>query len=892
MTPAHSSVPTLTEEELAQMLRRAREEGWRELALLRADSFRTGDEWIERLIRRGWSADRVAYVTELSAEAVRAIASIGSLTALDLSFNEISAEGARALASLTNLTSLNLGYNQIGAEGAHALASLTNLTSLDLSYNRIGDEGAGSLASLTNLTSLRLQTSAITALRFVLQMPCLSELYAFDNYITDAPSELVCAPHTDCLPALRAYWRDLAQAAVRNEVVKVLLVGNGCVGKTTLAHGLAHGRAPDMPVVERTHGIELQTFELGLSRGERATLHLWDFGGQERYHAMHRLFVQRNALYLLLWAEETDEAADEARHPVAYWLELVERLAPGAEVMLVKNQIDRSNKRGRPEGTEGRELGRVTQVEVSALRYRGIDALKAALSEMVQGACHLWGYLLPKSWHDVRATLEAWRRSGSESGEPLRSLSLGRFEQLCLEHDVSDARVLLGFLHDTGELYHRAGRFNDSIVLDQNWFIDALYRLFERKSGAYDAAKRLGGELKGADLRGYWPGEGEAECETYFDFLLQTGMAFELGRDDGKPFAERTIIVPTLLPDGGDERLTHVLEPWAEVAPGESWLRLEYPFLHRGLVEHVIVELSGLSKGRSWWRDGLIVRDPATECTILLNATPREHRLELRLRKGRHDEAFARVLATLGAIVRRAPERVLVSADGKAFVGLEVLAEANGTGDTHVVTSAGRAVALKDYDRFVPFTRPSRSGQRLVPERAESKPTRVFISWSHSPKDKPHLDELETRLKGLKRVVAIDFWHGGQVFAGAVVADEMCKRLEVADVVLLLVSPDFMASDECFSTEMRLALKKYDEGRGRVVPLLVRPTDAWEELPIGRHQTLPRDGRAISQRPEREQDEAWAEVSAELRALCAGARGGGGWGDGPVEAWPPPRSPA
>jgi internalin A len=726
----------------------------------------------------------------------------------------------------------------------------------------------------SDLNSLDLDRNTITALRFVARMPSLSELYASGNPVADVPAELLGTYRDNCLPALRAYWRDLDQAAVRNEVVKVLLVGNGCVGKTTLAHCLAHGHAPHVPVTERTHGIELQTVKLELSQGGHATLHLWDFGGQERYHAMHRLFVHRNALYLLLWAEATDEAADETRHPVGYWLDLVQRLAPGAEVLLVKNQIDRSNKRGRPEGLEKRELGPIRQVEVSALKYWGIETLNAALGEMVQGACRLWGYLLPKSWHEVRTTLETWRWTGDGGGGPLRSLSRGRFEQLCLEHGVSDVGVLLGFLHDTGEVYHRAGRFDGAIVLDQNWFIDALYRLFDRTSGAYDTARRLGGELKGADLRGYWPDQGEAECETYFAFLLQTGLAFELGHTFGKPFAERTIVVPALLPDANDERLGTLLENWAEVAPGESWLRLTYPVLHRGLVERIIVELSGLSERRSWWRDGIIVRDPLTECTIYVSATPQAHCLELRLRKGRHEEAFARVRTTLDELLRRPPERVLVSNDGKAFVHLEKLDDAARASDAHVVTEAGRVVAREAYDRFVPFARPSRPGPGLVPARAEPKPTRLFLSWSRSERDRPYLEALETHLKGLKRLVAIDFWHGGNVFAGAVVADEMYKRLEVADIVLLLISRDFMASDECFSTEMVHALKKYDEKRGAVVPILLRPEASWAEHRIGQIQALPRDGRAISQRPEPEQDEAWVEVIKGLRALCTSGRAG------------------
>jgi internalin A len=313
--------------------------------------------------------------------------------------------------------------------------------------------------------------------------------------------------------------------------------------------------------------------------------------------------------------------------------------------------------------------------------------------------------------------------------------------------------------------------------------------------------------------------------------------------------------------------LSHVLKRWRATEPGESWLRLEYPFLHGGQVERIIVALSGLSEGRDWWRDGLVIEDPATDCSLLLDAVPRERYIDVRLRDGHQADAFARVRTALHKLLERPPSRTLVSLDGTTFVELTAIVEARREGRKELVTAARKVAPREPYDRFLAFANVSESALSLVPEQPATEPTRIFISWSQSPGDRPYLEALETRLKGLKRLVAIDFWHGGRVFAGADVADEKYKRLEVADVVLLLVSPDFMASDECYSTEMQHALKKYDEGRGRVVPILVRSTDAWNELPIGRHQPMPRDGRAISQRPEREQDEAWAEVSRGLRAL-------------------------
>jgi internalin A len=810
---------------------------------------------------------------QIGAEGAKALASLTRLTSLNLRGNQIGAEGAKALASLTRLTSLYLGGNELGDEGAKALASLTHLTSLDLTRNALGDEGVKAFVSLPNLRKLGLSDNHIQRVRSLVAIPSLTELRLLGNPLVDAPHELLGeTPEHNCLPALRAYYQDLTRGAVPNRVVKVLLVGNGCVGKTTLAHCLAKGSPPAKPVVERTHGIELQTFDLTLSADESIEVRLWDFGGQERYHATHRLFVQASAFYLLLWAEETDEMPEEMCHPAGYWLELIHTLSPNANVLLVKNQIDRSNKRGRPIDLEGHDFGAMNELGVSAATYRNLNVLRAALVDLVQSARERWYYQIPKSWQKVRKTLVAWRQAGDD-GRPMRQLSRGRFEQLCSLYRIEKPGEVLKFLHETGEVFHRPGRFDGSIILDLNWFINAIYRLFDRRGGVYERASRQHqGTLTGAVFKTFWQGEEAAHCETYFDFLLQTGMAFELMPNHAKPFAERTLVVPALLPAADDERLSHVLDSWGDPVPGEIWVRFDYPFLHRGQVEQIIVALSELSVGRSWWRDGLVVKDPETGCLLQLQASrepasssamPRVYFLELRLRKGRQLETFARVRKVLDRSLGRPPTRTLVSNDGTTFVDLAKLYEARHEGAPQVVTTRDRAVARERFDRFAPFTHAPEPEQDLLPEKPTAKATRIFISYAQE--DQSHRDALVKQLVVLKRQVAIDFWHNGQLLAGTEVADEIGKQLNAADVTLLLISTDFINSGQCFSSEMAKALEKYDEKRGVVVPIVVRPTTGWQDLLIGRHRALPSNQEPISRWADK--DEAWADVSAGLLKL-------------------------
>ena len=102
---------------------------------------------------------------------------------------------------------------------------------------------------LSNLTVLALSDNQITNPRPLASLPLSTWLLASDNPVEGVPLELFKG---DCVPALVAYYRELDKGSEPNRIVKVLLVGNGCVGKTTLAHCLAHGEPPATPIADRT----------------------------------------------------------------------------------------------------------------------------------------------------------------------------------------------------------------------------------------------------------------------------------------------------------------------------------------------------------------------------------------------------------------------------------------------------------------------------------------------------------------------------------------------------------------------------------------------------------------------------------------------------------------
>lgn len=104
------------------------------------------------------------------------------------------------------------------------------------------------------------------------------------------------------------------------------------------------------------------------------------------------------------------------------------------------------------------------------------------------------------------------------------------------------------------------------------------------------------------------------------------------------------------------------------------------------------------------------------------------------------------------------------------------------------------------------------------------------------------------------------------VLAGMEWEHEILSTLEAADVVLLLVSPDFIDSDYCFAKETPQALAKYAAGKGTVVPVIVRPTPSWNKhLDLGKHAALPDFATAVTEWAS--EDQAWAKVETGLTDL-------------------------
>ncbi len=120
---------------------------------------------------------------------------------------------------------------------------------------------------------------------------------------------------------------------------------------------------------------------------------------------------------------------------------------------------------------------------------------------------------------------------------------------------------------------------------------------------------------------------------------------------------------------------------------------------------------------------------------------------------------------------------------------------------------------------------------------------RLFISYSH--RDETLRQQLDKHLAPLKGQKIVEAWHDRQIQAGDEWAGQIDENLNNADIILLLISPDFVASNYCYNIELAQAMKRHENGEAIVVPVILEPCD-WSWLPFAKLQAFPKDGKAVT----------------------------------------------
>lgn len=621
------------------------------------------------------------------------------------------------------------------------------------------------------------------------------------------------------------------------------MVGRGGVGKTSVVNRLLFDRFN--PDEAKTEGITISEWTILLNGRERVRLNLWDFGGQEIMHATHQFFLTQRALYLLVL--EGRQGAEDA--DADYWLKLIESFGtdPRGDISAVLIVLNKSK-------VHAFDLNRRALqqkypficgfISTDCEHGIGITELRAAVERETDRLDHLRD-AFPDSWLAIKERLEEMK---------INFISFERYRELCSangEHDAVGQDELASYLHSLGIAlnYKDDPRLRDMHVLNPHWVTNGIYKILNAEILALQK-----GELRLADVAKILdPTEYPANMQGFlFDLMKKFELCFSLPDDDAH------YLIPELL---------EKQEASEAVDYRTDCLRFEYryPVLPEGLLPRFIVRTHSLSAGLPRWRTGVILEFEGNRA--LVKADVQDKRVFVSV------SGPATGRRRLLAIIRSDLDRIhadISKLRPEAFVPLPGdEAEAMPYGDLLISEREGEMKFKHPVGgHLVEFSvKELLDGVDLEGARhrrtARARSLRLFYSYSH--KDERFRQELETHLKLLRLSGLIAGWHDRDIEAGDDWKAKIDENLAKADIVILLISADFIASEYCYDVEAKYALAQHQANAMRVVPVIIRDVN-WKRADFAKLQALPQDGRAVELWANR--DSAWRDVSEGIERVA------------------------
>lgn len=674
---------------------------------------------------------------------------------------------------LNRLTEIYLDNNSLRSLPPD-IGRLVNLKLLYLENNLL-DELPPELGKLINLRELNLRNNRLSVLPpDVGKLSNLKMLDLKNNPDLSIPLEIVEKVYNPAA-ILAAYFdtrRPLFEA-------KVILVGQGSVGKTSLVQQILQGTFNEnQSKTEGISQIKWQVHPIGNENTYPINANIWDFGGQEIMHATHQFFLTKRSLYLLV----LDARLGQDENRIEYWLRIIQSFGGDSPVIVVGNKIDQQLLDIDRRGLQAKYSNIKAFVETSCLDGRGIQELHKVLFQEISALPHVHDEL-PESWFQVKEKLEKLEAD---------FIPYSEYEALCNEGGITDEAsqaTLIGFLHDLGSVlnFRDDPRLQETNILNPEWVTNGVYRILNsnelfQKKGVLET-KQLGQML---DRKAY----PKSRHMFIVDMMRKFELCYPFEGDDGK------YLVPDLLPR--EEPFTG---DWADALAFE----LHYSVLPGSIISRFIVRMHPFIHQHTVWRAGVVLKSGVN--LALVKADYEDKKIFIRVtgeRETRRD-ALSMVRGTLDAI-------------HKTITGLDAAPK---------VPHPDYPELVLDYDELIEFEKqgidsfPKKVGPQVVTVGVKQlldgveggSIPQVFISYAH--KDKAFVNKLAKSMAD----EGIRIWKDDRSLeGGAAWLQEIATGISQCKVVVNVLSTASLESD---SVEKELAYATYN-AKKKIIPVRIK----------------------------------------------------------------------
>lgn len=781
---------------------------------------------------------------------------IGQLTALQRLDVRDNALGALpdSIGSLRNLRDLSVAGNHLTSL-PESIGQLTSLAELSASNNRL-TALPDSIETCRSLAMVDLAKNNLQSLPRGMRRLALLSLWLHDNPALGLPRSVLgkYGEHDEFERSasrpqaiLDAFFAIESRDGQPLNEIKLVLVGRGAAGKTSIARRLAKNT---FSRTEReTQGVDISRWRLACE-AQSVNVNIWDFAGQVVTHSTHQFFLSESSVYVLVLTGREDTQKSDAE----YWLRLIRAFASDEQgqvspVIVTLNKSDTHPFKIDRLGLQEKYPFITAFVETDCKSGRGIDELKSELTRVIAGM-DIVKQIFKQSWWNIKKALEKAQRSRNY-------LPYTTFQQICSKHGETEParqRFLADVFHALGVAlnYGQDARLRDATVLNPRWVTEGIYKLL-REGVPDDGSAVLTMERVRAVL-----GDEPDKMQRYLvELMRRFDLAFPLDEGDDQ------WLVPQRLPAEQPELGPH----WADPLEATR-LRYTYAVIPEGLLPRFISRTYPLSENPiegneslPRWASGVVLANGDARALVRVDHAERrinvvvtgvrDTRLEL---LGVIQSDFRTIhsdISGLGEV-----EELEIEGQPGICVPVKTLRadEAN-----HVQSSAttlGGTISINATAQLNRLSDPPARDTHLWRPR-------LFISYSSA--DARQMEHLLVRLKPMKETYGLlDTWVDRCIQPGGEWDREIRRELEHADLVLLLVSATFLASSYIRDVEVARAVERADAGDCIVVPVILEESD-WQGSPFARFNAIPRKGKPV--RDWTPQRKAWHAVSAELKQL-------------------------
>lgn len=547
----------------------------------------------------------------------------------EIDLHDTSVNNLTPLQNLNNLKKLNLSSTSVSD-----LSPLENLNKLE-TLNLFNSKEIYSLKPLANLINIKkIDLRMLEHIKDLSPLLNLSKKIPFISSSSSKEEGIMVSLH---IPEfinnnedLIRYWLELDnKSIIDNDHTKLIFVGNCRTGKTSLARFLREN------VFERksnsTHGIKIEPWEISSNRksGQNLTIHIWDFGGQEYFHATHRLFFTENSVYVLVWDNETnkhgvtlekfksDDDFDneiqevELEHfPVSYWLDNIRHFGRNSPILIVQNKIDKESQKTNSYRNE-KDFENCFGISIeNAFEYQNGDiTLKKFYSSFQDFKIKLMDTLrhnatqfkLVKYYVQVREALE-------QLGQIHDWVPLSDLNEVALRYDKTpDIQNLIAYLNrftNTVLYFPNNELLKERLYLNPVKISRNIYRILDsyvkENNGLFDLTylqNRLNCD--------------EAEANSYIALMKEFDLLFEINNTTKKQ-KKCLFIAPQYLPKKEDISIDVKFLIESINFEGRTYLKFNN-FVPRSLMLRFVAKKGALANQGTYWRNGIIYKSEHTQ---------------------------------------------------------------------------------------------------------------------------------------------------------------------------------------------------------------------------------------------------------------------------------------